>query len=718
MKQVPGRPRSDLTPSDRSNPYIGFGPSVLLTTKRSIYSPNEGRSMRLSAMTMLLVVLSVHVSFAGLLMSPYLQALTPTSVYVMVECSSQDTVTVRYGADTTYGMFAKTETILVTTGSTYVHRILVQGLSPTTLYHYCAGQGDLYSADSHFTTGVLPGGPFRFAWMADCRTGSVVYDSVMTHLASTQPLLALYGGDLCADPTYAAWKNEFFRSAQATVGGTVPWVNAAGNHEGWNTNTKAFTHAPAGSAAEDHFSFDCGDLHVLVLNSELPLVPGTEQYTFADNDLAGTKQIWKLVMLHKPAYCSGGHGEDAGVKALTAGVFEKRGVDLVLAGHSHFYQHNLVNDIHHMVIGSAGAPLYAPTNASYTLKSAMQYNWAMCDVTPASLSMFVFNDQGAPLDTLFLVSTKAYDVELARITKDTLRVAARTQNPLSHTLKVMATLRDEAGAFIDSLSLEDDGLHADGEAGDGLWGNLYVPPRDALIYVSIRTDDLTAGTSRMLPNAATILFTRGALIALDASATDLGKISNMILQHDTTFTVRNIGFAADSITVLLDPVNVIPETAVSVSPTSFFLVAGDSQKVTFSIRPQQLVPQYYYSLITVQPKSGMSQSGLSKSLTFQVVIAGAVSLSTELPKEFALEQNYPNPLNPTTTIKYELPASSQVRLSVFDMLGREVTVLVNERRDAGVHEVRFDGLTLASGVYLYRLQAGDFVQSKRLIILK
>ena len=80
--------------------------------------------------------------------------------------------------------------------------------------------------------------------------------------------------------------------------------------------------------------------------------------------------------------------------------------------------------------------------------------------------------------------------------------------------------------------------------------------------------------------------------------------------------------------------------------------------------------------------------------------------------------NYPNPFNPSTTIKYELPKNSEVRLSVYDMLGREVSVLVNERSDAGVHEVKFDGSTLATGVYFYRLQAGDFVQSKKLVLLK
>jgi hypothetical protein len=83
-----------------------------------------------------------------------------------------------------------------------------------------------------------------------------------------------------------------------------------------------------------------------------------------------------------------------------------------------------------------------------------------------------------------------------------------------------------------------------------------------------------------------------------------------------------------------------------------------------------------------------------------------------------LIQSYHNPFNPSTTIKYELPKSSAVRLSVFDILGREVSVLVNERRVAGVYQVKFDGSNLASGVYFYRLQAGDFVQTKRLLLLK
>jgi hypothetical protein len=99
-----------------------------------------------------------------------------------------------------------------------------------------------------------------------------------------------------------------------------------------------------------------------------------------------------------------------------------------------------------------------------------------------------------------------------------------------------------------------------------------------------------------------------------------------------------------------------------------------------------------------------------------------------VPKEFSLEQNYPNPFNPSTTIRYELPRPSQVTLTVYDILGREVSVLVNERRDAGVHEVKFsakggsasggDAAGLASGVYFYRLTAGSYVETKKLLLVR
>ncbi len=94
-----------------------------------------------------------------------------------------------------------------------------------------------------------------------------------------------------------------------------------------------------------------------------------------------------------------------------------------------------------------------------------------------------------------------------------------------------------------------------------------------------------------------------------------------------------------------------------------------------------------------------------------------------IPEEFALLQNYPNPFNPTTTIKYGLKNSVDVKLTIYNLVGQEVRTLVNNRQDAGYKTVVWDGLNsrgsrVASGIYIYRLQAGDFVQARKMILMK
>jgi hypothetical protein len=90
----------------------------------------------------------------------------------------------------------------------------------------------------------------------------------------------------------------------------------------------------------------------------------------------------------------------------------------------------------------------------------------------------------------------------------------------------------------------------------------------------------------------------------------------------------------------------------------------------------------------------------------------------DLPEAFKLDQNYPNPFNPTTTIRYALPQRIHVMLSVYNTLGQLVSTLVNGDADAGYHEVRFDAIGLASGVYFYRIMAGTFVATKKLLLIR
>lgn len=107
----------------------------------------------------------------------------------------------------------------------------------------------------------------------------------------------------------------------------------------------------------------------------------------------------------------------------------------------------------------------------------------------------------------------------------------------------------------------------------------------------------------------------------------------------------------------------------------------------------------------------------AKSAGFYTVTGVRVTGPT-VPITFDLRQNYPNPFNPATEITYLLPGASDVTLRVFDILGREVATLVNEKKPAGSHTVRFDASGLASGVYVYRLIAGAFEQSRRMMLLR
>ena len=94
------------------------------------------------------------------------------------------------------------------------------------------------------------------------------------------------------------------------------------------------------------------------------------------------------------------------------------------------------------------------------------------------------------------------------------------------------------------------------------------------------------------------------------------------------------------------------------------------------------------------------------------------SFNAPTPSDFALSQNYPNPFNPVTNINYQLPKECFVSLKIYDVLGNEIASLVNEEQSAGNHKTTFDGSRISSGVYFYKLQAGDFVQTKKLIMVK
>ncbi|MFI5145322.1 MAG: DUF2341 domain-containing protein [Ignavibacteria bacterium] len=125
---------------------------------------------------------------------------------------------------------------------------------------------------------------------------------------------------------------------------------------------------------------------------------------------------------------------------------------------------------------------------------------------------------------------------------------------------------------------------------------------------------------------------------------------------------------------------------------------------------------YYFWVKAADRFCNRRTSGYSNMATVTPVVVA--SIQKGVPKQFALHQNYPNPFNPVTRILYDLPKGSIVKITVFDITGREVETLVNEFLAAGYHEADFDATNLASGVYFYKLEAGSFVDQKKMIVLK
>jgi hypothetical protein len=116
---------------------------------------------------------------------------------------------------------------------------------------------------------------------------------------------------------------------------------------------------------------------------------------------------------------------------------------------------------------------------------------------------------------------------------------------------------------------------------------------------------------------------------------------------------------------------------------------------------------------------GVDEDGLTLSAVLWGIATGvSEQQEDQLPTSYTLFEAYPNPFNPSTTIRYALPQDSRVSLAVFNMLGQPIVELVDEHQPAGYYDVRFDGTELTSGVYFSRLQANDFVATRRLVLMK
>jgi hypothetical protein len=311
--------------------------------------------------------------------------------------------------------------------------------------------------------------------------------------------------------------------------------------------------------------------------------------------------------------------------------------------------------------------------------------------------------------------THAHEVTLdracARPALDSIRVTAILANPLRHVVALSALVTETSGTLRDSIVLYNDGSHGDGSAGDSVWGRcLRAPSDEGLFDISFRTDDITTGTSRRLPNAAR--FTTAGPMTLDSVA--IGR-SGMKYWMRVYLRNRSSFFTLQGATVSLKCSDPWVET-VSLGSYSLPAIGPGEMKAPASMYSiscdTTTFPGYFNVTVDVAVGGWVLWNDSTR-----VRVTG-VNAEHALPTAFALEQNYPNPFNPSTTIRYGLPSRAHVALTVYNTLGQQVSVLQNGEQETGFHEVKFDAKNLPSGVYFYRMQAGSFVETRRLILLR
>jgi hypothetical protein len=182
-------------------------------------------------------------------------------------------------------------------------------------------------------------------------------------------------------------------------------------------------------------------------------------------------------------------------------------------------------------------------------------------------------------------------------------------------------------------------------------------------------------------------------------------------QEELLLTIYNLG---DTTLVLYDIYTSEPSFSTNFNPADSLVFGGDSLAITVLFSPQG--PDVYIETMSIENNDELTEVSLLG------IGEGGSAIGNKqppgIPKKYALWEPYPNPFNPTTTISFALPHAGPVQLLVYDIQGTLVSTLEDGWRNPGVHEAFFDASDLASGIYIARLQAGDFTAARKMVLMK
>jgi predicted phosphodiesterase len=286
---------------------------------------------------------------------PYLQSVTPTSIWVAWKTTSPSIGKVEYGLTPELGMVVEENTAVLQ------HHVQLTGLKPYTDYYYRVNKGKVAkfrtAADTNHNN-------FQFAVYGDTRSGETVHRRIAKRIAAFEPDFVIHTGDLVETGRANSEWDRFFKIAEPLLR-IAPFYPTLGNHEDFdpkrdNNHYLDIFHLPGN---ELWYAFDYGNARFICLKADgYPLnefVPDDEQVLWLEKQLGDNEAPWLVVFFHVGVFTSRSEEIlEPGMRERLVPIFEEYGVDLVLMGHHHSYERLLVNGITYIVTAGGGASLY------------------------------------------------------------------------------------------------------------------------------------------------------------------------------------------------------------------------------------------------------------------------------------------------------------------------------------------------------------------------
>lgn len=424
----------------------------------------EKRSDLIIILALIASLLSGTIFGQSILKGPYLlydDDNTRMEILWQDDSTSTDTLSWWADSDSTSGFAA-----VPGFGLDYQHRLIINGLFPGTKYSYKLSVGSNDYSGTFYTAPPAGQHSLQFFAYGDSRTGVVNHNrlaGLINECWTNQPeyqSFILSMGDLVTNGNKESyWASDLFNAGYPDIGrmmANLPLLACRGNHEG---NAILFgKYFPYPYIGKYYYSVDYGPAHIIFIDIYTPIKPGSEQYNWLVNDLAGSASRWKFVCVHEPGWSAGAHPNNALVQDIIEPLCEEFNVAVLFAGHNHYYARAIVknNDgdsVIHITTGGGGGPLYTPEPGMENVMIASK-NWHFCKINIVNDDLLLFeaiSDSGKVID-LFSIDRKPATI----VDRNLVQFFEIFPNPLKDQASVEFTLSGAAVVKMTVFNLEGD----------------------------------------------------------------------------------------------------------------------------------------------------------------------------------------------------------------------------------------------------------------------